>query len=223
MALRDPMLKKRVTKNTWNIEEIPNEILLDEDEVLRFGHRRELHITLALALCKSIEPNPGWPTKKGDWIAKRSFVIKTNTMSSAFDLRKMTADEAKLWTGFRGALIHVDYIDGRLLEEPEEDSPLATCYIAEDVYDSMQRATEGPLLQSLVMTEVVAGVLLAAGEDIEDATDVPKGVPLERILNHLGADKRMGLDQLKSIIRDPLKLRAAVHDRLDVISQLRSL
>ena len=87
----------------------------------------------------------------------------------------------------------------------------------------MQRISDGPLLQAFVMAEIVAAVLGHAAKDVEEATEVPKGTPLATILEQLGANMPMSLMNLKGIVRDPVKLRAAVHDRTDFVRQLRSL
>ena len=62
----------------------------------------------------------------------------------------------------------------------------------------------------------------AAGE-IEEAQDIPDGSPLSNILKKLGDGGSMKLDSLKRIVRKEDKLRAAVHDRVEIVKQLRSL
>lgn len=224
LSLRDPMFKRRLVHRKWPVDKkLPERILLDSALVQEFGHKRELHATLALVLDADVQPEPGWPRRRGAWIAKRAFKLKLRSVKSTFDIRKMTKAEAKAWTGFTGALIHVEYNEGRILEEPDDENPLATCYIAEDVYERMQRPSDGPLLQAFVMTEIVAAVLGHAAKDVEEATEVPKGTPLATILEQLGADTPMSLMALKGIVRDPVKLRAAVHDRTDLVLQLRNL
>ena len=224
LSLRDPMFKRRLVRHRWPIDgELPERIVLDSGLVQDFGHKRELHATLALVLDTDAEPAPGWPHRRGAWIAKRTFKLKLRSVRSTFDIRKMTKEQAEAWTGFSGALLHVEYNDGRLLEEPDDENPLATCFIAEDVYEGMQRVSDGPLLQAFVMAEIVAAVLAHAAKDLEEATEVPKGTPLATILEQLGTNVPMPLATLKGIVRDPVKLRAAVHDRTDFVRQLRSL
>ena len=224
LSLRDPMFKRRLVHRSWPVDgELPERIFLDSGLVQEFGHKRELHATLALALDADAEPAPGWPHRRGAWIAKRTFKLKLRSVRSTFDIRKMTKQEAEAWTGFPGALLHVEYNEGRLLEEPNDENPLATCFIAEEVYEGMQRISDGPLLQAFVMAEIVAAVLGHAAKDVEEATEVPKGTPLATILEQLGSNMPMSLTNLKGIVRDPVKLRAAVHDRTDFVRQLRSL
>lgn len=224
LTLRDPMFKRRVLDQRWPVSgELPERIALGSAKIEEFGHKRDLHVTLELVQDADAAPAPGWPNRRGAWIAKRTFRIKLRSVRSTFDLRKMSRDEAEAWTGFAGALMHVEYNDGRLVEEPDEESPLATCYIAEEVYEAMQRVNDGPLLQSFVMAEVVAGVLALAAHDIEAATEAPRDTPLATILEQLGQNQPMRLEELKKMVRDPVRLRAAVHDRTDLVRQLRSL
>ena len=224
LTLRDPMFKRRVLEERWPVSgALPERIVLDPAKIEDFGHKRDLQVTLALVQDADTAPAPGWPSRRGAWIAKRTFRIKLKSVRSTFDLRPMSRENAAAWTGFAGALLHVEYNDGRLLEEPDEDNPLATCFIAQDVYDAMQRVTDGPLLQDMVMTEVITAILALAADDVEKATDAPRGTPLATILEQLGENQPMPLPDLQKIVRDPLRLRAAVHDRTDLVRQLRSL
>jgi hypothetical protein len=218
------MFKRRVMHQCWPVtDEVPDRIDLDAALVREFGHKRELHATVALALDTDLDPLPGWPGHRGAWIAKRTFKLKLKSVRSTFDIRKMTRKEAEAWTGFAGALLHVEYNDGRLTAEPDEETPLATCYIAEEIHDGMQRVSDGPLLQAFVMAEIVAAVLGQAAEDIRSAESVPRGTPLATILEQLGVNMPMPLKTLQDLVKDPVKLRAAVHDRTDFVRQLRSL
>ena len=224
LTLRDPMFKRRVLHQRWPVaSDVPDRIFLDAALVQEFGHKRELHATLALALDTDLDPSAGWPSRRGAWIAKRTFKLKLKSVRSTFDIRKMTKKEADSWTGFAGALLYVEYNDGRLTAEPDDETPLATCYIAEDIYDGMQRISDGPLLQAFVMAEIVAAVLGQAKDDILDAELAERGTPLATILEQLGANMPMPLKTLQGLVEDPVKLRAAVHDRTDFVKQLRSL
>jgi hypothetical protein len=224
LTLRDPMFKRRVLEKRWPVSDaIPERIALDPAKMEDFGHKRDLQVTLALVQDADVAPAPGWPSRRGAWIAKRTFRIKLRSIRSTFDLQPMSREQAAAWTGFAGALLHVEYNDGRLLEEPDEDNPLATCFIAQDVYDAMQRVNDGPALQDIVMTEVIAAVLALAVDDVEAATEAPRGTPLATILEQLWENQPMPLSELKKRVRDPVKLRAAVHDRTDLVRQLRSL
>lgn len=224
LSLRDPMFKRRIVHRRWPVTgNLPERIVLDAAQVLEYGHKRELHTTLALALDTDQQPSPGWPDRRGAWIAKRTFKLRLTSLRSTFDIRKMTRKEAEDWTGYAGALLYVEYNDGRLTVEPDDENPLATCYIAEDIYDGMQRVSDGPLLQAFVMTEIVAAVLGQAANDIRSAGSAPRGTPLATILEQLGANAPMPLKTLQNLVADPVKLRAAVHDRTDFVKQLRTL
>lgn len=224
LSLRDPMFKRRIVDRTWPVmEELPDRIVLDAKKVLEYGHKRELHATLALVLDSDQEPAPGWPHHRGAWITKRTFKLRLASVRSTFDIRTMGREQAESWTGFAGALLHVEYNDGQLTADPDDENPLATCYIAEDVYEGMQRVSDGPLLQAFVMTEIVAAILGQAADDIRSAETAPRGTPLATILEQLGADAPMPLEILQRLAADPAKLRAAVQDRHDLVKHLSGL
>ena len=224
LALRDPMFKRRVVHEKWSLDgELPERIPLCPAKVEEFGHKRELWITLALVFGGGTNPDPGWPKQRGTWISRRVFKLKLTSHKSIFDIRKMTKHQALTWTGFEGALIHVEYNDGRLTIEPDNEIPIATCYVAEDIFEEMQRGSKESPLQALVETEIIAAILAHANEDIVHADSVSGGTPLETILKKLGDDEGpMKLGTLQDLVTDPVKLRAAVHDRTDFVTRLRT-
>lgn len=224
MTLRDPMFKRRVIHKEWSLDgEIPDRLLLDEEIVHEFGHKRELHVTLAILLSENVEVSPGWPHRKGSWLAKHTFQIKLRNIRPTFDLRPMTREMAKEFTGSKGALLHVEVRGEFLAQQVEEGEYFASCYIAEDVFNSMQRATSGAILQNIVMAEVVCMILAEAADDISAVEEVPKDTPLRRILEQLGRNFPLPLNELKEIVRNPVQLRALVHDRTDLVASLRNI
>lgn len=225
MTLRDPMFKRRVLHKAWPVSDaLPDRLVLDQETIQEFGHKRELAVSLALVLMSDVdEPTPGWPSKKGAWIAKKTFKIRLRSIRSTFDLRPMTKEFASDHTGSSGALLHVEVDVDRFTLELEEGSPLATVWIAEDVYNAMQRTTDGNALQGVIMPEVIYSVLAIAAEEIQEIEEVPKGTPLETILEQLGESLPLSLGQLKTIVLDPIRLKALIHDRTSYVDLLRSL
>lgn len=226
LTIRDPVFKRRVVhKDIPLLGDLPERLPLTKDIIQAYGHKRELHVTIALALIEDmpIPVEPGWPQHRGSWIAKRTFKIKLRSIRSTFDLRAMTPQEAKHLTGWPGALLYAE-VNGELLsEELDEDQSLAIVYIAQEIYEAMQRTKDGPLLQNLVMAEVVASVLADAASDIQEIESAPKGTPIATILEQLGEDAPMSLNDLKNVVNNPIKLRALVHDRTDFVKCLRSV
>ena len=159
---------------------------------------------------------------KGAWIARRSFKIELTRLSSTFDFRSMTREEAEKFTGYPGALVYVDYNDGQLTEEQEDNQQVVTCYIAERVLRGMQsQAGSAKLLQSFLISEIVATVLSHAAIDIQSVKEVPEKSILARILKQLGDSDPMPLEALKKLVTDAVALRAAVHDRTQLVNNLK--
>lgn len=224
ISLRDPMFKRRKIQEKWSLDgSIPSRIPLPQEIVGDFGHKREIDVTMSLVLNKPLDFEPGWPSHMGSWIAKRTFKLKLKSIRSTFDLRPMSKVEAKAFTGSAGALLHAEVEADLLATELEEGQTFATVYIAEEIYEAMQRATDGPLVQTLVMSEIVASVLADAAQEISEMTSAPKGAPIHTILEQLGQNQTMPLDELKKVVTDPIKLRALVHDRTEFVKHLRSV
>lgn len=224
LTIRDPMFKRRIVHEVWTMAgDLPERLPLTKEIVQKYGHERELHVSVALVLTEDTPGEPGWPQHRGSWVAKRTFKIRLRSIRSTFDLRSMTSQEAEHHTGCAGALLYAE-VNGELFaEELGEDQSLATVYIAQEIYEAMQRATDGPLLQNLVMAEVVASVLADAANDIQEIESAPKGTPIATILEQLGENGPMPLKDLKVVVKDPVKLRALVHDRTDFVKWLRTV
>lgn len=225
LTLRDPMFKRRVLHRSWPLSaDLPDRLSLDQETVEKFGHKRELSVSLALVLTQNIDDcMPGWPSQKGAWIAKRTFKVKLRSVRSTFDFYSISQQEALQYTDCADALLHVEVRGELLAEELEEGVSFATCYIAEGVYDAMQKTTGGQILHGVVMSEVICAVLAASATEIQDVESVTLGTPLATILEQLGQDSPMSLDVLKAVLRDPIKLRAHVHDRTSYVNLLRGL
>ncbi len=223
LALRDPMLKLRVVHEKWPITgDLPDLISLSAAKVEEFGHKRGLQISLALVIEGDLNSEPGWPKKHGTWISKRTFTLRLARGKSAVDIRRMTKEQAREWTGFDGALVHVEYDDERLTGEPD-DLPLATCYVAEDIFDAMQGGSKSRALHGIVKTEIIAAVLEHAKEDILGVDIAPKGSPLATVLKQLGTSTPMPLGDLQKIVQNPAGIRSVIHDRTGFVKHLGSL
>ena len=145
VTIRDPMLKRRVLREKWNFSGgLLEEYCLGSDLVEKFGHGRELQVTLALALDEDLDVEPGWPHIRGQWFSKRRFIIKLRSIQSISSVEPMSPELALKLTGSRGALVGVDYYDGQLEIEAEEGTHIAKCYVAEDVYKAMH-ASKSPI------------------------------------------------------------------------------
>lgn len=221
LTIRDPMFKRRVVRESWPLSgNVPEQLPLPRDVVNEYGHKREIHVTIALVLAEDMPLEPGWPQQRGSWIGKRTFKVKLRSIRSTFDLRPMSPQDAEFHTGCAGALLHAQVNSELLAEELEDNQALAIVFIAQEIHEAMQRASDGPLLQRLVMAEVVASVLADAADDMQEIESAPKGTPIATILEQLGKNAPMPLSELKTIVKNPVKLRALIHDRTDFVKEL---
>lgn len=224
ISLRDPMLKRRLVVHDHSLSnEIPGVFEIPPDSVLKFSHGRELQIRIFLAIKDNLPTDkPGFPAHAGQWLDKRVFTIKTPQALSSFRIAPMTPQEAKMYTGYSGALTHVDYNTGTMLEEANPDNPVAECYVAEVVYRAAEKDSAGSISKILMM-EVIAGILWEARDDIRGVEESEDDTPLASVLEHLSSEKSFEFAELKKVIEDPLLLRAAIQDRLDIANRLGDL
>jgi hypothetical protein len=221
ISLRDPMLKRRLVLHEHPISgDLPESLEIPTEKVLEFSHRRELQIRVFVSLTEDTQSKEaGLPELAGQWVDRRIFVVKTPQVFSAFRIDPMSREEARLHTGYSGALIHVDYESETMLEEAHADRPVAKCYIAEKVFDAAERAYDRKLTD-LLMSELVSAILWEAKDEILEADSVDEDSPLHSVLEQLSKNQPFELEDLKKALKDPLSLRAAVQECTDIVGIL---
>lgn len=221
VSLRDPMLKRRTILYKCSISgDIPEVLEIPTEEVLDFSHKRELQVRVFIGMEDDIEGHePGLPKLAGQWVARRIFTVKIPQVLGAFRIKPMTKDEARVHTGYAGALIHVDYESETMLDEISPDRPVAKCYIAEAVFKAAEKASDRKLTD-LLMSELISAILWEARDEITQAQSVDEDTPLRSVLDHLSQARAFELDDLKKVLKDPIALRAAVQDCADIVDIL---
>jgi hypothetical protein len=213
LLVRDPTFKKRGILGRWKVTgTLPEEIEISRTWLEEFGHGREIHLTLAVCLASPLPEAPGVPSVLGSWVCQKTFELRPSRLQSQFPVEELTADLAQCFGVDPGALLFVDY-RGDINAIDESGSPVACAYVNSDIYRRLTSGARSDPLLSLLEAEIVAGVILAASEDIEDVEEVVDDGPLDRILKNLSGSDPMPLDELKRMLahtQAPQKVRAAV-------------
>lgn len=226
VTLRDPTFKRRALWGTWSAAgEMPETILISAETLREFGHGREVEIALSLCLTADRDPEPGWPSTTGGWIARKKFSIGVHTQRSAFDIRPLTEEIRKANKLPDGALVFASLGGVPLDERVEEGEAFAVCYLAESVLAAMSSSREGSALNLVIGAEMVAAVVSAIAEEgnLAELEAVEPGTPLERFLRQLGGEEPMSLDRFRRLVDDPQRMRATIHDRIGVVAGLEKL
>lgn len=223
ITLRDPMFMHRLRSRTWPISEpLPEVVPISESDLRIFGHGRAIEIGLSLCLAEDCAPEPGWPSVTGSWIARKRFVLGIRSNRSAFDIQPLTEEVRKLNRLAPGALVFAEIL-GSIAEPTEEGGAFATVYLAESILAALHAERKDPSLNAVVEAEIVAAVLSAIVPELDEVADVEKGTPMARVLDQLGGNLPMELDQFRDLARDPQRLRAVIHDRVGLVSMLEKL
>ncbi|ANK87413.1 hypothetical protein AMJ97_CH03889 [Rhizobium sp. N1314] len=194
--------------------EIPAEVLE------RLGGGRNVHITLALCLSHDRSPKPGSPFVPGHWLAKKTFVLRSRTIPTLFDVRTRT-DEEWVAAGYPPKTYYaVEYTGGIETELGEGDS-VAIVWVHADAHNKMVSSSLGECLQPMLGAEIISTILLESFKDWKESTSVEPASPLATLLKQLGKEKPLTLDGMKSLVGRPPLIKAMLQDRLSVLAALR--
>jgi hypothetical protein len=199
---------------------IPNEWAVGADVLERLGGGRNLELTLALCLKTDREPTPGSPFVVGHWLARKSFLLRSRTAPTLFDLRTRK-DEDWLAKGYPAKTFYaLEYIGG-IDVEPEEGASVAIVWIHIDAHNKMVSSSLGESLQPMLAAEIILSILLESCEEWKTADSVEAASPLATLLKQLGKEKPLTLASLKNLVANPPLLKATLQDRLSVVTALK--
>jgi hypothetical protein len=199
---------------------VPSTWSVDADILERLGGGRNLQLTLALCLSIDREPAPGSPFVAGHWLARKSFLLRSRTMPTLFDLRTRT-DEEWIAAGYPAKTLYaVEYIGG-IDTELDEGASVATVWLHLDGHNKMVATSLGESLQPMLAAEIISSILLESFKEWQFLDAVDLASPLATLLKQLGKEKPLTLEGLKSLVAKPPALRAMLQDRLSVVTALK--
>lgn len=201
-------------------QKLPSHISVDPKTLARMGGGRNTQITLAICLAEDRPPQPGTPFVSGHWLAKKTFVLRSRTMPTLFDLR-IRKDEDWIAVGYPAkTFFAVDYLGG-IETELDEGSSVATVWVHADAHTKLTTSPLGDTVQPLLAAEIITAILLDSFDDWKDKTAVHVNSALSTLLEKLGGEVPMDLSELQMLSANSSKLRATIQDRLSVLSVLR--
>lgn len=199
---------------------IPSDVPIDAELLARLGGGRNLELTLALCLATDREPVPGTPFVPGHWLARKSFVLRSRTMPTLFDLRTRTDEEWKA-AGFPAkTFFAVDY-SGGIAGEMEDGGSVATVYVHADAHNKMINSPIGDAMQPMLAVEMILTIMTTSFSEWKDLDAPHPASPLSTLAKQLGSNQApIPFDDLKKITSQPSRLRALLQDRLAVVRAL---
>lgn len=199
---------------------IPSEWTVGPEILVRMGGGRNLELTLALTLRTDRQPTPGAPFVAGHWLARKSFLLRSRTMPTLFDLRTRK-DEDWVAKGYPPKTFYaVEYIGG-IDTELDEGASVATVWIHDDAHNKIASSALGEAMQPALASEIISSILLESFKEWRDADAVESASPLSTLLKQLSKEKPLSLGGLKTLVANPPLLKATLQDRLSVVAALK--
>lgn len=222
VTLRTPQMLRRelvarypLTDETHECIEIPEEMLRDAKLTGLF----ELGVSICLREERDL--GAGWPEQLGSWVARDTYTIGLDRRQSAFRIEILTETMIKERALPPGTMIWVEADELNVVYE--EGTACATAYISEKLHGKFTSGKIHPAVTALLYSEIVCAVLSAPDNGLTEATEITPGSPLESIAKNLSASRALSLKDLKSLINDPTRLRATVHDSRGLVKDLEKV
>lgn len=220
LIARHGFLKRSEILASCSVAHVPSSWPVDTETLSRLGGGRNLQLTLAVCLRHDRTPAPGSPFVPGHWLAKKSFLFRSRTMPTLFDLR-VRNDEEWVSANYPPKTFYaVEYLGG-IDSELDEGASVATVYVHADAHNKMVSAAIGESLQPMLGAEIITAILLESFKDWQAAESVDPASPLATLLKQLGKEKPLTLQGLKTLVQRPPLLKATLQDRLSVVATVK--
>lgn len=223
ITLRTPqMLRRELVARHSLCDAAPDCIEVPKD-MLRDAKLTGL-FELGVSICLSDETDlgPGWPRQFGSWVTREVYTIGLDRRQSAFRILPLTEELIESLKLPNGTFVYVDDIED-LNAVYDEGTACATAYVSEKVLLKSASGKAGSAVSALIWSEIVSAILSSKDNGISETREIVQGSPLEGILENLRPDKPMTLAELKMLIDDPVRLRAAIHDSRGLVKDLEKV
>ncbi len=201
-------------------KDVPGQWEIGTEVLAQLGGGRNTNITLAICLAEDRPEKPGSPFIPGHWLARKTFVLRSRTMPTMFDLR-IRHDEDWIAAGYpRKTYYAVDYLGG-IDSELEEGASVATVWVHADAHAKLTSGALGDAMQPLLASEIIFSIVLESYNEWKNQSEAAPDTPLSNLLVKLGGEHPMPLSELKALAAKPSHLRATLQDRLSVLSAIR--
>ncbi|MBC6427974.1 MAG: hypothetical protein GDA55_01900 [Cellvibrionales bacterium] len=221
VTLRTPQMLRRELVVRHSLDEDLCECIKVPGAMLKDAKLTGLfELGMSICLAKEVDLGPGWPSQIGSWVAKKIFKVGLDRKQSTFRIIPLTEELAKRMKLPKGTFVYVDDVEN-MNEVHADGTACASVYVAEKICPSS--GTGKSAINSLIFSEIIAAMLLAEENGIKEAEEVTSGSPLEALLKNLQPDRAMTLPEIKKLLKDPLRLRATVHDSCGLVADLEKL
>jgi hypothetical protein len=211
-----PFMKKTVVVATFAIDnDLPEEIIVNDEVLAALGGGTNINIDIALCLKRKLPRKPGAPFLSGHWLSKKSFVLRPPKLSEEFDIEP-TEDEAWKRLGYPAKTLYLIEYFGGINEPVAKDRQTARIRVHSDIYKKLtaesQQKLAKPILNGLA-AELACQMLAASISDWENADEVVPLSPLSAFMKKINRIQPCSLDELKEMAKKPgmPKLRALLH------------
>lgn len=222
VTLRTPAMLRRELAAIFPLAgELPTEVAVPS-EILKDGRLSGLcEIGLSICLSEQVELGLGWPSQVGGFVSQKTFVIGLDRSQSSFRILPLTSDIINRERLPSGTFVYVEVED--LNEVYEEGCACATAYVAEGVLTAASKSKNKVAVAALMQAEIISQILLARDNGVSEANEVREGSPLAAILENLLPSRKLALGELKQMLQDPSRFRAAVLDSIGVVGKLEKI
>lgn len=217
------MFRRELVSRHSLANEIPESITIPKDCMIDAKQSGLFEIGLSICFTYDGDLGPGWPEHVGAWLSRKTFTVGLDRSEGAFRIRPLTEAVRKRASLPDGTFIYVEDVSD-LNEIYEEGEACAVAYVSEGVMAKQAGAKPKSAINALLYSEVVAAILTSPGNGIDEATEITPDSPLSNLVTNLSTPKlNLDLPTLKELVKDPVKLRAHVHDASNLVREMEKL
>lgn len=180
-------------------------------------------VTAYLVLNRNLSPKPLRPWRKGTWLAKVAFQLRTDTGDQVFRLTPLDAQRREE-LNLPKDCVHYLEMEPSEVVRPFEGSAVPVFYVDADLLAQLDRtkhSATGKALQVQLVRDLLAGVIMnvAASDGDQGAGltwDEVRGSLLGRIVSMVAGTEASPEEGLRYVSEDPVRLIALIEGAVNL-------
>lgn len=195
VRLADGRLRRSEQIFASEIEAVPERWAVPPEVKSRFSWNFDTTASVALVLRSDRRPEPGLPFRRGHWVARKDFSIRSNPEPRAFPVERWAGEDFVRRGLPRDTAYWIDFLAEDLNARFEDPSDAFRVCLRADLYDALLDGGESPggravtaLIVAEILTEVLWRGLDRLSPDDEILTRGLLHAALARVTKKTGAD-----------------------------------
>ncbi|SDW74422.1 hypothetical protein [Paracoccus sanguinis] len=224
VTIRTPQMMRRSLFGTWPLDEnLPEEIELGAEPLFDAKLSGLVEIGVAIVCKGNANPEPGWPSQPGAWLARKTFTIGIDRRQSTFEFDLLTDEYLAQNNLFPGTALVVE-VDTDLNVAVDDDLPFARILVTNATLEAIRAGKPSPAVRSMLYFNIMDAILEIKAADVDPVESIVAGSLLDRLTMWAGdGNVPMRASTFHEVCHSSLRRRSLVQSKVELSDALGNL